>query len=136
MTSTVPSMDRSASFLRLALIADAVISGATGLMLTFGADLATGLLGLPAPLLRYAGMSLLPFAVVVAAIGTRETVSRPAVWAVIVYNTLWATDSILLLASGWVAPTALGYAFTVAQALAVAILAQAQFVGLRKWAAA
>jgi len=136
MNSTVTSMDRSASFLRLALVADAVISGATGLMMTFGADLATGLLGLPAPLLRFAGLSLLPFAAVVAFIGLREKISRPAVWGVIVYNALWVADSILLLASGLIAPTALGYAFTLAQALAVAILADAQFVGLRKLNAA
>ena len=38
----------------------------------------------------------------------------------------------VLLLSGYVAPNALGIAFVVAQALAVAVLAELQFVGLRR----
>jgi hypothetical protein len=38
----------------------------------------------------------------------------------------------VLLASGWVAPTALGYAFVLGQALVVAILAECEYLGLRR----
>jgi hypothetical protein len=53
------------------------------------------------------------------------------VWAVIGYNVLWALDSALILMTGWLAPSALGYAFVVAQALVVALLAELQYFGLR-----
>jgi len=124
------------SFLRLALVADAAVSGFTGLAMILGAGIVDGLLGLPASLLHYAGLSLIPFAAVVGLIATREQLSRPAVWAVIAYNALWAVDSIVLLAGGWFTPTLLGYAFTVAQAVVVAAFAELQYVGMRKWRAA
>ena len=118
--------------LRLVLLADAAVSGATGLAMMAGAGFVDGLLGIPGPLLRYAGMSLLPFAVIVAVVAMRERVSRPAAWAVVAYNALWAIDSIVLMLSGFIAPTALGYAFITFQAIVVAIFAELQFVALRK----
>jgi hypothetical protein len=130
------TLSGTSSFLRRVLLADAAISGATGLLMTFGSGLFENLLEVPAALLHYAGLSLLPFAALVVYIGTRENLTRPAVWAVIVLNALWAADSILLLVSGWVAPTGLGYAFIVAQAVVVAIFAELQYVGLRRSAAA
>ena len=50
--------DRSSTFLRRALMLDATASGATGLLLIAGANLVDGLLGLPAVLLRAAGLVL------------------------------------------------------------------------------
>jgi hypothetical protein len=120
------------SFLRFALLADAVASGATGLLAFAGAGILAELLGLPTNLLRYAGLSLLPYVAIVAYVGTRTTISRPAVWAIIAYNMLWAIDSVVLLVSGSVSPTALGYAFVLVQATAVAGLGGLQYVGLRK----
>lgn len=120
------------SFLRFALLADAAASGATGLFAFAGAGILNGLLGLPTELLIYAGFSLLPYAAIVAYAGTRPTVSRPAVWAIVAYNMLWAVDSIVLLVSGYVTPTVLGYAFVIFQAAVVAGFAGLQIVGLRK----
>jgi hypothetical protein len=133
MNSRINLMDLSqpSSFLRLALLADATVSGVTGLAMMLGAGVVDGLLGVPGELLRYAGLSLLPFAALVAFLATRESLSRPAAWAVVAYNALWAVDSIVLLASGWIAPTALGYAFIAFQALVVAIFAKLQYIGLR-----
>lgn len=119
-------------FLRRTLLVDAVITGATGLLLAFGASPLSGLLGLPEALLFWAGVSLLPFAALVAFLGTRESASRATLWAVVAYNVLWVVDSLLLLALGWVEPTVLGAAFVVAQALAVAVFAGAQLLGLRR----
>jgi hypothetical protein len=120
------------SFLRFALLADAAASGATGLLAFAGAGMLSGPLGLPTQLLVYAGFSLLPYAAIVAYAGTRLTVSRPAVWAIVAYNTLWAVDSIVLLVSGTVAPTGLGYGFVVFQAAVVAGFAALQVIGLRR----
>ena len=127
-------------FLRYALVGDAVASGATGLLLAFGAGALAGLLGLPEALMRSAGLILLPYAAVVAFLGTRATMSRRAVWAVIAVNGVWVADSLILLASGWVSPTALGYAFVLAQAVVVLVFAETQYFGLcraaRTWPAA
>jgi hypothetical protein len=120
------------TFLRYALIGDAVASGATGLLLTAGAGLLSGLLGLPQDLLFHAGLFLLPYAAAVAFIGTREAARRTAVWGVILLNGLWVIKSIALLLTGWVSPTTLGTAFVVAQAVVVLGFAEAQYIALRR----
>jgi hypothetical protein len=122
---------RPSTFLRIALLGDALASGATGLLMAFGAGLLTGLLGLPESLMHSAGFILLPYALLVAYLGTRERLSRGAVWAVIATNAVWAADSVLLLLSGWVEPTPLGAAFVLFQAVVVAGFACAQYLGLR-----
>jgi len=118
--------------LRRSLLADAVVTFATGLLLALGAPALSALLGLPEALLRWAGVSLLPFAGLVALLARRQSAPRTAVLAVVAYNALWALDSVLLLALGWVSPTLLGSAFVVAQALAVAGFAFLQYAGLRR----
>jgi hypothetical protein len=125
-------MNRQNMFLRYALLADAVASGATGLLMIAGAGLLEDLLGLPTALMREAGLALIPFVALVAYVGTRETISRPAVQTVIALNALWVVGSLALLVTDYVAPTALGYAFVIAQAAAVAVLAALQYVGLRR----
>jgi hypothetical protein len=127
---------RPTPFLRRVLLADAATSGATGLLMILGADLLQSLFGVPEALLRYAGLILLPFAALLVYLATRERVRPPVVWAVIVCNTLWAADSILLLLTGWISPTALGYAFIIVQALVVAIFAELEYLGLRRSTAA
>ena len=121
--------------LRRALLADALVSGATGLLMFGGAGLLASLLDLPQPLLRYAGLVLLPYGALVAWVGTREHMQRSAVWTVILANALWAVDSIVLLLSGWVTPNALGYGFVTAQALIVALFAAMQYCGMRRTSA-
>ncbi|HJV80841.1 hypothetical protein [Noviherbaspirillum sp.] len=123
---------QSSSFLRRVLLADALTSFGTGLLLTLDAGFLAPLLGLPSALLRAAGLILLPFAALVAYVGTREPVSPHWVWAVILGNALWVIDSIALLLSGWITPTLAGMAFVATQALAVAVLAELEYVGLRK----
>jgi hypothetical protein len=118
--------------LRLALIGDAIASGVTGLLLAGGTGLLTWPLGLPEQLMRYAGLFLLPYAAVVAYVGTRAMVSKPAVWAIIAANVIWVVKSFLLLASGWISPTGLGVLFVAAQALVVSAFVGAQFTGLRR----
>jgi hypothetical protein len=120
------------TLLRYALLGDAVASGATGLLLALGAGALTGLLGLPEALMREAGLVLLPYAAVVAYLGTRATLSPRAVSAIIIMNGIWVAASLILLLGDWVAPTALGYGFVLAQALVVLLFAEAQYFGLRR----
>jgi hypothetical protein len=126
------SVYRGSRLLRQALLADGVISSATGLLMLGGASFLARFLALPEALLQYAGLILLPYGLVVAYVATRERIRRGAVWAVVAINALWALDSIALLLSGWVAPNALGYAFVLFQAVVVAVFAELQYVGMRK----
>ena len=89
-------LDRS-SLLRRALLADAALSATTGLLIFGGASFLADLLVLPEPLLRYAGLGLIPYAAFVAYVATREDLNPTAVWAVIVLNVLWVLESILLM---------------------------------------
>jgi hypothetical protein len=124
------------SFLRRALVADAAITGTTALALVAGATILEGPLGLPANLLRGAGVSLIPFTAFLVFMLRRDPLPRGAAWFVVTCNALWAIDSILLLFTNWVDPTLLGQAFVIFQALIVAAFAEAQYVGLLRSAAA
>lgn len=119
-------------FLRRVLLADATISGVTGLLMMLFAESLNGLLGVPVALLRYSGISLLPFAALLIYLATRKHLARQIVWVIIACNALWAIDSLLLLLTNWVAPTQLGYAFIIAQALIVGLFAEAQYWGLKR----
>jgi hypothetical protein len=130
-TSFVPS-----PFLRGLLIADAATSAGAGLIMVAGADILVAPLGIPTALLHYAGLVLFPFAAFVAFLGTRPRLARGAVWAVVAVNAIWVADSILLLLSGWIDPTALGYVFVIVQAAAVAVFAELQIVALKRAKAA
>jgi hypothetical protein len=120
------------NFLRYALLADAIASGATGVLLIAGAGLLDGLLGLPVALMREAGLLLVPYVALVAFVGTREVISRPAVQTIVALNIVWTVCGIGSLLTDYVAPTALGTAFVIAQAAVVALFAELQFIGLRR----
>jgi hypothetical protein len=126
----------SPAFLRIALLLDAVASGATALLVLAAAGILADLLALPAGLLRGAGLVLLPYVAFVAYLGLREHAPRAAVWMVITANVVWAAASLLLLVCGLVAPNGLGYAFVIGQALVVAAFGELQYVALRRQAMA
>ena len=123
---------QASTFLRRVLLLDAASSGAMGLLLVACSSLLAGALNLPADLLREAGIVLLPFAASLVWIATRQRMPRAFVWAVIVLNGVWTVDSIVLLFTGWVAPNLLGYLFVSGQAAFVAVMAELEFIGLRK----
>jgi hypothetical protein len=124
------------TFLRYALLADAIASGATGLLLIAGAGVLESLLNIPLALSHEAGLVLIPYVAFVATVGTRETMMRGAVWAIIAANAVWALASVALLVSGWIAPNMLGVVFIALQAAVVAVFGELQFVGLRRSALA
>ena len=65
----------SRNALRGALLVDAAATAAMGVLLAVGAGMLEGVLGIPAGLLRWAGMVLVPFAAVLAYLGTRPRIS-------------------------------------------------------------
>ncbi|MBA3771711.1 MAG: hypothetical protein H0X13_04255 [Ramlibacter sp.] len=125
------SIFASPRFLRNVLFADAASCLAPGAaQLVFTAPLAQ-LLNLPVALLSGTGWFLLAYGATVAFVATRDPLPRPLAGLLVVGNAGWAVGCGTLLASGWIAPTALGIAWVLAQAATVAVLAGLQWSGLR-----
>lgn len=118
--------------LRRAIVGDAVITGAMAVLLVAAAGILSPMLNLPEALLRETGIFLIVYAALVGFLGSRALMPKLAVCLVIGANALWTVDSIALLFTGWVQPNALGQAFVVAQAVAVAVIAELQFIGLKR----
>ena len=125
-------MIHPSQFLRRAIQADAIFSGASAVLLTFGAGAFAPLLSLPEALLRETGLFLIAYAALVGWLGTRPTMPRVLVTIVIAGNAVWTLASIALLFSGAVTPNLLGEVAIVMQAIVVGALAELQFIGLRR----
>ena len=123
---------QSALFVRRLLLTDSLVSGATGAVMAGAAPILESWLGLPAPLLRVAGIALLPFAAAVGWLAMQTSPARAGVQAIVAANFAWVAASILLLLAGGVNPTALGIAFVIFQAVVVGVLGELQYVGLRR----
>lgn len=125
-------MIESSAFLRRAIQADAIFSGASAVILTIGGGEIAPLLNLPEALLRETGLFLIAYAALVGWLGTRPVMPKIVVAIVIAGNAAWALASIALLFSSAVAPNLLGEAAIAMQAIVVGVLAELQFVGLRR----
>jgi hypothetical protein len=125
-------MIHPSQFLRRALLADATFSGISALGLTFGAGAFASLLDLPEVLLLETGLFLIVYAILVGWLGTRQAMPKMLVAIVISGNAAWTLASIALLFSGTVTPNLLGEAFVAAQAIATGVLAELQYIGLRR----
>jgi hypothetical protein len=119
-------------FLRRAIQADAVFSGASAVLLTLGAGALAPLLSLPEALLSETGLFLIAYTALVGWLGTRQAMPKTLVVIVIAGNAAWAVASIALLFSGTVTPNLLGEAFVVIQAIVVGALGELQYVGWRR----
>jgi hypothetical protein len=125
-------MIHPSSLLRRALLADAIFSGTSAVVLTLGAGALAPLLNLPDALLRETGLFLILYAALVGWLGTRQTMPKMLVAIVVAGNAAWTLLSIALLFSGLVTPNLLGEIFVVAQAVATGVFAELQYVGLRR----
>ncbi|MEJ6781403.1 hypothetical protein [Aminobacter sp. Piv2-1] len=119
-------------FLRNALYVDALATGATALLAIVGAPLLAPFLDLPEALLLWAGLALVPFVAMLVVVARRAAVPKLILFDIVALNVLWVIGSFALLVTGAVAPNALGIAFVAAQALAVAVFAELQFIGIRR----
>lgn len=115
-----------------ALLVDGLAGACTGVSLVLASDWWGAFLQLPSELLFGAGLTLLPLAAFLLWLGSRATLNRYAIWAVLAINALWVIDSVLLLLSGWVAPNLIGYLFLGAQAALVALFFELELIGLRR----
>jgi hypothetical protein len=129
MSAVAETVDRS-SFLRRVLWVDAATCLAMGALLVIAATPLSFFLGLPELLLSYAGVALFPVALFMGWVALREELSVGGVWVVILGNAGWVVGSVAVLLV--LSPTAIGYAFVLVQAVAVALLAELEYVGLRR----
>jgi len=123
----------STRFLNRALWLDAAASGAIMLLLLATPTPLAAWLGLPAALVWYTGLILIPWVAFLVWAATREQPASTTIWTIVFCNLAWVVASALLLLSGWLQPTMLGYAFVIAQAVAVAGFTELQYIGIRKW---
>jgi hypothetical protein len=126
------SFANSPHFLRYVLWADALSCLACGLLqVIFTASLSERL-GLPAILLADTGEFLLLYGAAVAFLAARIRAPAPIIRLLIAGNIAWAVACIALLLGGGFALSLLGKAYIVAQALAVALLAELEYFGVRQ----
>jgi hypothetical protein len=121
----------SARFLRTVLWADAVSCAASAALHLFGAGLLAHLLGLSSGLLLASGLALCAYAAFAAWIATREPLPRGPVLALSLANWAWVAGCLALLFTG-AAGTTLGQIYLVVQVVAVAVLAELQWFGVRR----
>jgi len=122
----------ASTFLRRALLADAVFSGVAAVGFTFGASAFAVLFNLPEALLRETGLFLIAYAALVGWLASRASVAKALVLLVVVGNAAWTVGSVALLLSGAVSPNIAGEIMVVAQAIATGVFAELQYVGLRR----
>ncbi|WP_188188178.1 hypothetical protein [Nonomuraea sp. SYSU D8015] len=131
MTAVTVTADK-AKFLRLALAADAVVTGGNGLVYLAFAGPVGDLLGPDAALLRGIGVFLLAYGAAVGLLASRRTISPAATKAVIALNIIWTLGSVATVVTGVLDYTTIGAIWAIAQALVVAGFAELQIMGLRK----
>jgi len=123
------------SVLRRAVQLDAVVSGAFGLVLLVAGPFLVEVLGAPLAVLWPVAVVCLGYAAALWLVQARPRISAGAAWSIVALNLVWAAASVVLVVLGWLPLTVLGVGFVILQALVVAALADAQFVGLRRAAA-
>ncbi|MEO8024166.1 hypothetical protein [Polaromonas sp.] len=129
------SLTASPQFLRSVLWLDAATGAATGALQLLLTALLASLLGLPETLLMASGWAILGYVAGISFIATRQFVPTSLVWVLIGANLLWVAGCLALLIGDFVTPTLAGKVFVAVQAVAVGLLAELQWVGLRKAAA-
>ncbi len=129
---SLSSLAASPLFLRRVLWLDAATSVATGLLQLLLADQLAVLLGLPAGLLVATGWALFGYVALIVFINARQTLSQALVGLLIAANGAWVLGCLALLFGGLVSPTLLGQGFIAMQAVAVGLLMELQWFGVRR----
>lgn len=120
------------TFLRTVIGLDAAACGLMGAAFAFEAGLLGPLLGLSPAFMQPVGLFLLVYAAGLAFLASRKALPRGAVWGLVAFNVAWTIESFAIMALGWVQPTALGVGFVVAQAVAALVVADLQYIMLRR----
>lgn len=118
--------------LRFALRLDGAASFVLGILTCVGYLALKPIFGASAGAIFAIGSFMLGYGATIGWLSTRARIDQRLVWIVAVGNLIWAIDSVLLAGSNWIAPTTLGLALILGQAVAVAGFAALQYLGLRQ----
>ena len=120
------------TFLRAVLGADAAVCAVAGAVLAFDAALLAGPLGLAQGALQITGEALIAYAALLAFLATRPALPRGAVWVLVALNVVWAVETALLPVLGWAQPDGLGLTVLLVQAAGALLVADLQWLSLRR----
>ncbi len=119
--------------IRRILYANAIFSGLSGLIFTFASKSIAAFLGIASSAIILAlGIVLMVFADVIYIFAKREEISKGFVLFIIIADSLWVLDSILLLVTNWVPFTVEGKWAIGIIAVIVDLFATLQFFEWRK----
>ena len=110
---------------------DALMSGVAGVGVAAGAPLLDDVLGAPAAFLVPLGLFLLAYAAALLALA-RSGAPSGGVKVVIAGNAAWVVLSVVAVLADWLTLTTTGTIFALAQACAVAAIAELQLLALRR----
>jgi hypothetical protein len=131
---TAPAVStRPDAFLRLAMRADAVIVGVIGVALLAGANWAADVTGLPVAVEHGVGVFSVVYGVVVLALAALDRV-RPGGIATVVANLVCTVIAAAVILTGMFPLTGIGIAAVVVTGLYTLVMAELQYVGLRRLA--
>jgi hypothetical protein len=126
------SIFASPKFLRNVLWADAAAGAGSSLLHLLGAGLFTELLGLPYGVLVVSGVALLVYVAMASYLAFCDPIPRAGVSMLIAANWAWVGGCAVVFLMNASSMTALGQAYLVIHALAVAALAELEWFGLRR----
>jgi hypothetical protein len=132
VTTQAAPLARS-NLLRYALRGDAIATAITGALCIIDAQPLAALLGIQPPLaLEILGAVLALYGAFLFYIAAQAQLGRRIVIAAIVLDGIWVLDSAILLVSGWLPLTSVGMWTIGLIAVAVAVVAELKFFGLRR----
>ena len=127
MATIIPS-----PLLRFALRLDGWVSALAGLLTLLLRPALTPLLGAPPDWIFGLGVFMLSYGVLIGWAAGRSQLATALVWTLVIGNGVWVVASVVLAFSHWIDPTALGQVVILAQAAAVAVFAELEYLGLRR----
>lgn len=121
------------TFLRRALLGNAIFSGLSGITFVLGSNPLANFLGIKNPTLLFVlGIVLLLYAPFLVKVANTESVQRLLVWLVIDLDILWIIGSAVLIFTNLVSLTTSGKWAIAFIADIVTVFAILQYIGLRK----
>ena len=123
---------KPSSLLKIALLADAVVSGAVALLQVSASSFLSGFLSVPQPLIFETGVFLVAYTALLVILARSSRILSSIVVVVVLGNIGWALGCVALMAGNTLAPNAFGMIFLAVQAISVVAFAALEWVGLRR----
>jgi hypothetical protein len=117
------------TFLRAVIGLDAAVCDLLGA--GFAGGVAMRQTGLSPAFTQPIGLFLLGYAALLVWLALKPQLPRKAVWGLVAFNTVWAVESVLVVALGWVTPSPIGQALIYVQAAGALGVAGMQTLALR-----